>query len=55
MTKPPPDLKRNMLSLYGKRMHLWSLGVRGKEADELLRKLYPEEFTDQDKPKDEAS
>ncbi len=35
-----PGLKRNELTPYGKRWQLWSLGVKGAEADKIVEDLY---------------
>lgn len=35
-------LRRNVLTVDGKRWQLWGKGVRGKAADEVIEKVYPE-------------
>lgn len=38
-----PGLRRNELTPDGKRWQLWGKGIRGKEADEVIRKVYDED------------
>lgn len=39
-----PTLRRNELTFEAKRWQLWGKGVRGADADAILRLLYPNEF-----------
>lgn len=38
-----PGLHRNVLTREAKQWQLWGKGIRGKQAEEILNELYPEE------------
>lgn len=37
----PPSLERNILTESGKRWQLWGKGIKGKEAEKIIKELYP--------------